>query len=154
MKNQPEKMYVGIKALLFRGRETGQIEVFMLRAKSSVLGENGWRWDIPGGRIDENETEPAVTLKRELGEEIPGVKDIQVEQILGIELVARASLKSRVALCYYRVKADLSQIKIGDEHLAAEWIAIDEVEKLRNSDGQRPDWLDIFQKINWKLITW
>jgi 8-oxo-dGTP pyrophosphatase MutT (NUDIX family) len=151
VKGQPEKMFVGVKAMIFRVRETGEKEIFMLRAKSRALGKDGWRWDIPGGRVDKAEHQTEETLIRELGEEIPGVKNIKMGRILGIELVTRASLSARVALCYYEVLADLSTAEIGDEHYGSEWVSVKQVRKLRNSDGGTPDWLGIFnqQSINY-----
>ncbi len=107
-----KKFFVGVKAIIYdeaRG-------VLLLKH------EKGF-WDVPGGRIDGNET-IEQTMAREIAEELPGASLKQLGNLknafrLQKDIVDDTSL----VLLYYMVEVDLSgEIKLSDEHIEYMWV--------------------------------
>lgn len=107
-----KKFFVGVKGIIYdepRG-------VLLLKH------EKGF-WDVPGGRIDGDET-IEQTLAREVAEELPGATLKSVYKLenafrLQKDIVDDTSL----VLLYYLVEVNLpSEIKLSDEHTDYLWV--------------------------------
>ena len=107
-----KKFFVGIKAIIYD--ET--------RGVLLLKHEKGF-WDVPGGRMDGNET-IEQTLTREITEELPGATlkslgKLQNAFRLQKDIVDDTSL----VLLYYLVEVNLpSDIKLSDEHIEYIWL--------------------------------
>ncbi len=66
--------YVGIKGVIIKDDK-----VLMLRANAAAGRRD--MWEMPGGRIDDDETIDQA-LRREPLEELPNIQNIQVHEIL------------------------------------------------------------------------
>lgn len=101
--------YVGIKGLV-RDPSRG---VLLLHKPS---GKNGF-WELPGGRIDGDESFES-TLIRELNEELPGIKNIEIGELLGAFRVSKEYPDNTgLVLLYFDVQATLpDSVVISDEH--------------------------------------
>lgn len=90
-------------------------------------------WEMPGGRMEERE-EITDTLKRELGEEIQNITDIQVREVLAAYKI-KHEYKPPLALMliFYRVDTDLQGDPVlSDEHDDFRWATKDEALELVN----------------------
>lgn len=114
-----EKLFnVGIKAIVRRGNK-------LLVAHNTA---GGGFWEVPGGRMDGNET-IEETLLRELKEELPNVQNIQVGQLIGATRVHK-DIKPGVSLVllFFEVSAEFvgGEPKLSDEHDKYEWLTKEE----------------------------
>ena len=106
-----KKFFVGIKG--FIKEERGVL----------LIRHNEGHWDIPGGRMDGDETFED-TLRREISEEVPGaaltaVKELQDATRLHKDIKPDTSL----VLIYFLVDAKVPQeLEIGDEHADFLWV--------------------------------
>ncbi len=107
-----KKFFVGVKAIIY---VPGQ-GVLLLKH------EKGF-WDVPGGRIDGDET-IQQTLTREVSEELPGATLKSIDKLenafrLQKDIVDDTSL----VLLYYLVEVNLpNEIELSDEHTEYLWV--------------------------------
>lgn len=106
-----EKLFnVGVKAVIRKDHK-----VLMMKNKAGF-------WEVPGGRIDANESIEQA-LHRELREELPNIHSI----VLGEVLDARRLHKDihdnvSLVLIFYEVSADFDgEPQISDEHTEWKW---------------------------------
>ena len=80
-------------------------------------------WEVPGGRIDGNES-IEQTLEREIQEELPGSSDIKIDRILCAHRLPKDIAKDvSLMLIYYQVSVTLPDvIKLSEEHTDYTWI--------------------------------
>jgi 8-oxo-dGTP diphosphatase len=102
---RPALFQVGQKALIERD---GEVLV--------VFFPNGWL-DLPGGRIDEGETDLAAALQREVREET--TLEIEVGDPFATWL-GRGS--TTVYLIGYRCRYVSGEVVLSDEHAAYRWV--------------------------------
>ncbi|MEA2056473.1 MAG: NUDIX hydrolase [Patescibacteria group bacterium] len=123
-KKRPEKFVVGIKGFIVKDNK-------LLLLKKSERGYiSSEFWDLPGGRIDGDEN-PLETLKRELNEELPGIKEIEIKDLLWVYRIPYViENASNLFLVYYLVGADVSAAKLSTEHVEKKWVGIDEFGEL------------------------
>lgn len=112
-----EKLFnVGIKAMIRRGD------------KLLIVRDTEGRWEMPGGRMDANET-VEQTLRRELGEELPNIKSVQIHDIMGAYRIHK-DIKPDVslALIFYKVTAEFEggEPELSDEHEEYRWATKEE----------------------------
>ena len=114
--------YVGIKGVIVK-----ENKVLMLRANAAA----GRRdiWEMPGGRIDDEETIEQA-LRRELQEELDNIRDVEVREILHAHrLNWNIDGDKSLLLVFYRVNASFDgDPQISDEHI--DWIWADEATAL------------------------
>lgn len=106
-----EKLFnVGVKGIVHTD------EGYVLLRKVLSSGEEFW--DTPGGRINKDESFE-VALRRELDEELPGIKIDSIGQLEGVFRVSNDIKKDiGLVLLYYSVEADFmnNKVKISNEH--------------------------------------
>lgn len=106
-----KKFFVGVKAII-HDPERG---VLLLRDPRIV--------DVPGGRIDDNESFDE-TLMREISEELPGTKVISIGELLGTYRVpVDVKDDTGLVLLFFRVEANVPEpVVISDEHEEYMWV--------------------------------
>ena len=112
------RFHVGVKGLITASDE----RVLLLR--------DGSFWDLPGGRIDDNETS-LETLRRELAEELPGIRNVRVGHLLGCDRVADLNDQFSLYIVVYQVTADLPDpVALSHEHDHAEWAPLERAKRV------------------------
>ena len=110
-----EKFFVGIKAVIIQNNK-------ILLVRTNAGGGRGDRWEMPGGRIEQNQT-ISQTLNRELTEELPNITNIQIHEILHADRLPGKIIDDvGLVLVYYRVGADFQgDPQLSDEHIDWQW---------------------------------
>jgi len=118
----PAKIYVGIKAAIFQNRK------LLVLKREIVPGQSFW--DLPGGRLEENE-DLMTGLKRELFEELPGLGSYRVGELLGARKnQSRTSDGTELVIIYYQIFTGPFEEKLSSEHTGFKWFGQTEVENL------------------------
>ena len=123
--------YVGIKGGIVKDGK-----VLLLRTNPEHE-DRGARWEVAGGRIEGNETfEQALT--RELGEELPNVRDVKVGNLLDVHRLHKDIWGEKsLVLVYYHVEADFDgEPELSEEHLEWLWADKKTIQKLISDPSQ------------------
>lgn len=106
-----KKFYVGVKGLI----QTDQGYLILKHAKG--------HYDTPGGRMDDDE-EFEQTLRRELSEELPGITDVKIGELVGsFRLHKDIEGDISLVLLYFLVSATLpNPILLSEEHQSYQWV--------------------------------
>lgn len=121
MKKNPAKTFVAGKGFIVKDHK------LLLLKKTSQQPF----WDLPGGRLERGE-DFSLGLKRELGEELPGLEIKQIGKLLGTSKHFINQGQDELLLLYFLVKADFSQgIKLSQEHNDFRWVSLQDLEKLK-----------------------
>ncbi|MDZ7785944.1 MAG: NUDIX domain-containing protein [Candidatus Saccharibacteria bacterium] len=125
--------HIGVKAII-----VDQDKTLLLKTNE----ERGSRWEVPGGRIDDNESIPE-TLKRELEEEILNIRSIEVKEIVHVHRLQKDIEGSiSLTLLFYEVTATFDgAIALSDEHVDYKWCTREEV-----AEFVQPELAEIIQK--------
>lgn len=114
----PVKLYLSIKAVIVRDQKLMLVE---------KVGEHPPFWDMAGGRLDPGEN-IEQTLRREIAEELPSVKNYMIDELLHAEKKPGYSLDgTEIAFLYYRVKTEDHIDQISSEHSRWQWFTIDQL---------------------------
>ncbi|MES2971615.1 MAG: NUDIX domain-containing protein [Patescibacteria group bacterium] len=122
--------YVGVKGVIV---QDGKVLIL------KKAGEAGMDfWEVPGGRIDDDETIEQALL-RELSEELANIQNIEIHELLDAYRVHR-DLEPDISLVlvFYRVTATFKgEPEISNEHSEYKWATQDEaLELLQDSTKQ------------------
>lgn len=130
MSKQRDFYHVSLKAIL----KNKNGEVLVLKADSN--GTFAGFYDLPGGRIDEDEftTPLSEILKREIAEEI-GEAEILINGIpvgIGRHCIKKEHANSEkdvhVFYVVYEVQLETGNVNISEEHEGFEWIDLNKIE--------------------------
>jgi 8-oxo-dGTP diphosphatase len=124
------KLQVGVKALI---RNT-QGKYLFIRRKEELPDGSGIRWDMPGGRINPEET-LETALAREILEETGMVLEGEAH-LLDAQDIIVPDVSLHVVRLTYSVRAG-GDIRLSDEHQKHIWASLEEVEKLNVDDYLR-----------------
>lgn len=119
-----KKFFVGIKGVIIKGDK-----VLLIKTNGKVEGRD--HWEVPGGRIDSDESIEQA-LRRELKEEVPNIKNPKVHEIVFAHRVQH-DVKDDISLVlvFYRVTADFDgEPQLSNEHIAYKWVTRQEAKKL------------------------
>lgn len=118
-----KSLYVGVKSVV-----VNQDKALILKG----VDQNGKKfWDIPGGRINDNEN-INETLVRELKEEVLNIgENFKVGKLLNAYRLSR-DLKDGhgLILLFYKVEINIVDIEISSEHSGYGWVGLDELDEL------------------------
>lgn len=130
MSKQRDFYHISLKAIL----KNKNGEVLVLKADSN--GTFAGFYDLPGGRIDEDEFAIPLSeiLKREITEEI-GEAEISINEIpvgVGRHCIKKEHANSekdiRVFYVLYEVGLETGNVNISDEHEGFEWVNLNKIE--------------------------
>ncbi|MDB5183956.1 MAG: hypothetical protein JWO07_637 [Candidatus Saccharibacteria bacterium] len=113
---------VGVKAAVVRGEK-------LLIVKHATKNF----WDVPGGRIDDNES-ITQTLTREIAEELPNATIVGIGNVICDFRVPDVTLDNGGGLLLLVHAVELSfdgdDIAISSEHSEAKWATFDEADEI------------------------
>lgn len=112
-------------------------------------------YDLPGGRIHQNETTTNETLTRELTEELPGVTNIKIQELIGAAVMPK-NFPSGIGwlLLFYTVDATLPKtIKLTAEHTRFEWIDAARLEQIFHDQNRSEEFHQELYDICRQAIT-
>jgi 8-oxo-dGTP diphosphatase len=117
----PTVLQVGTKALI--ANKEGKY-LFLQRSESLSTDGSENIWDIPGGRINNDEA-LIDALKREISEETHLEINDQVRVVASQDIFVPHKNLHVVRLTYIAV-ATTQEVTLSDEHIAYKWLSIDE----------------------------
>lgn len=108
-------------------------KVLILQCSSTIEPKVEF-WDLPGGRVDDDES-IGQALTRELKEEILNLGEYKIGKLLYAWRHPNnfADGHGLVIICY-KIKADLTTVDLSEEHSSYRWIGLNEIDKLK-ADG-------------------
>jgi 8-oxo-dGTP pyrophosphatase MutT (NUDIX family) len=96
-------------------------------------GKNAY-WDIPGGRIDNDET-LEDTLSRELSEELPSIKGYKVGSVVGAHRLSKDIDDNKaLVLIFFIVDVEDFEVELSSEHNNYRWVDKNNVSELLETD--------------------
>ncbi len=109
--------WVGVKGVVVSNDK-------LLILRTNPDENRGERWEFPGGRIDRDETMHQALI-RELQEELPGISNIEIGDLLhAFRLPRELPEHNGLALVFYKVTADFpDDITVSSEHLESRWVS-------------------------------
>lgn len=110
-------LQVGVKALI---RNTKDQYLFLQRSEKISTDTNKTSWDIPGGRINADES-LVDALKREINEEIGVTLELSPTLIAAQDIFVLAKDFHVVRLTYI-IEANPENIILSDEHESYKWV--------------------------------
>lgn len=108
------KLQVGVKILI----QNDENKYLFIQRSDKMEGESEPHWDIPGGRIEPQES-LAEALAREVSEET-GVKLAGESQLLSAQDIFVANKDLHVVRLTYSAKGE-GRVQLSDEHLQHNW---------------------------------
>ncbi len=91
------------------------------------------RWELPGGKVEDGESEPEA-LRREIREELGCDVDVLDRLGVDVDLGERTVLRAYLA----RLRPGSAEPKAGPDHDVVRWVSMDDVGGLDWLDGDRP----------------
>jgi 8-oxo-dGTP diphosphatase len=120
--------FVGIKGVI-----VSNDKVLLLQKR----GEGDF-WEVPGGRVDANESLDQ-TLIRELQEEVPNIEKIKVGRVLDAYRLHK-DIEDNVSLTliFFKVEAEFNgDPQISQEHQAWQWVTKEQAVEIASESCQR-----------------
>lgn len=125
------KLQVGVKALI---KNDEGLYLFIQRSKGLAGAEDDIRWDIPGGRI--NEDEPLHdALAREIQEETGLSLDDEVKLLDAQDIIIPQKDLHVVRLTY--LASIHGDVTLSDEHQSHKWVSVKAATSLHIDDQLR-----------------
>ena len=104
-------------------------------------------WDVPGGRIDNDES-LLETLTRELREELPSIGAFKIKEVLGAYRLHKNIVDNKgLVLIFHRIEAEHFDVRLSDEHSEFKWVDKNTVRQLLEPGNKiSQDLYNILQK--------
>ena len=114
-----KKFYVGVKALI---HDESRGYLLIRRSQDDT---NGGYWDLPGGRLDKDESYEQA-LAREIAEELPGSEFLSRGDLLGTHKLAfDVAPDTGLVLLFFDVEASVPEkVSLSEEHDAVQWVVV------------------------------
>ncbi len=121
--------------------------IVSVNGKIILLKNEREEWELPGGKIEKNETAEQCTI-REIKEELN--IDVQIDSIVDVWLYSVLNKVNVLIVTYLcnPLKIDISKIKISNEHKELGFFLPNEIEQLNMPDGYKTSIKKALKKIS------
>ncbi|MBI2096713.1 MAG: NUDIX domain-containing protein [Candidatus Sungbacteria bacterium] len=138
-KNQ--NFHVGLKAFVQKGRK-------LLILQESDRYKSGGKWELPGGRIKETESDVSSKdiLERELKEECGRTLKVKVGEIVSV-WIRGDHPDAQIFLVGFECKYKSGQPTLSNEHISYAWIEKGDVRKYNFAGGYLESIKEFFKKV-------
>lgn len=125
-----QKFHVGVKALILNDKN----EILILKANPKEMRQQQpSHWDLPGGRIKENDS-LEETLLKEINEEL-GINNIKILEhfdtcVSNLKIPLDNEIVSLLLIVYKCKLYNNTNFRLSFEHLEYKWASIDEAKEL------------------------
>lgn len=111
--------------------------IFFKDGKILFAKDHKDKWELPGGRIDFNET-IEIALKRECEEEL-GFDNIQIENIVNAWTFSSTvnNIDYHFIILIYDCTTIETEIKSSEEHTEYSWVPLDKINELNMREGYK-----------------
>jgi 8-oxo-dGTP diphosphatase len=100
-----------------------------------VLKSSQGFWDIPGGRIDGNET-IEQTLQRELREELSHIGEYVMKDVVHAYRLSKNIIDDKgLLLLFYKIETTPFKVVLSDEHQDFRWVTKETLQDLLKGDA-------------------
>lgn len=142
------RFQVGSKALLTQGDR-----VFLMKSQFESTKEPCW--DLPGGRLHVDDKDIHRGLIRELEEELPGIQNIRIHDLVDAAILPRPFPDgSGLLILFWNVTATLpNPIVLTEEHTHYQWITRDQLAKIYNNKNRTDIFDEAFYRVCQKALT-
>jgi 8-oxo-dGTP diphosphatase len=113
------QLEVGVKALI----KSSQGQYLFIKRKDPLPDGSGVRWDVPGGRIHNDEL-LQTALEREIEEET-GMSLGQISKLLAAQDVIVPETQRHIVRLTYLVSAD-GKLALSAEHQEYKWLSLED----------------------------
>lgn len=118
-----KKFFVGVKGVAIKDGK-----VLLIKSDSKVEGRD--HWEVPGGRIDDDETIDQA-LAREFQEEVGATNIVKHEVLHAHRIEHDIKDDTGLMLIFFRVTGDFDEeITLSTEHVEHRWLNFEEAVKL------------------------
>lgn len=118
------ELQIGVKALI---QNQGNLYLLLKRAQPVVQGRI--TWDIPGGRIEPNET-LLGGLQREIKEETGADVDTSGAILINAQDIFKADQRRHIVRITYRINVTTMNVALGPEHTEYKFVTLREALQL------------------------
>lgn len=116
-----KNFHIGIKAVILKDNKALVLK--------EILKDGRKGYDLPGGRLEEGEN-IEQGLIRELKEELD-LDNFVVEDLLHVfERKDYSKNGSSLMLLFYKVRAQISEVKLSDEHIDHAWMSREDLDNI------------------------
>lgn len=134
-----KNFHVGVKAVIVNNGKA-----LVLRG---VLSDGEMGHDLPGGRINEGEGIKEA-LTRELKEELGLDNFIVNDLLLAIEKKNYNKNGSSLIYLFYKVDAEISEVRLSNEHAEHRWILRKDLEEIiKNKEHVNDGVIEVLEKV-------
>lgn len=113
-------LQIGVKVLI----QNSENKYLFIKRTKLLHNEVEVSWDIPGGRIEPNESLD-IALQRELQEEI-GITLNSAPLLINAQDIFVSNKDLHVVRLTYRTRQDIDSLEHSDEHQAAAWLSLED----------------------------
>lgn len=125
---QESKVQVGVKSLIFNKEG----KVLLLKRNTAKYPDANNPWDIPGGRIDADQT-LEQNLLREIEEET-GLSPMVIEIVTAQDIIKPNVRVIRLTYISHETSAN-AHVRLSDEHGEYRWLAFEDILGLEGLDS-------------------
>jgi len=90
---------------------------------------------LPGGRLNQPES-PEEALIREISEELPGARNIEIQNLLLAKRGFHREDQKDMVILYFRINATIDKVQLSSEHTDFIWVDREKLAELQQEPAE------------------